>query len=130
MAVWPSRNLYLVHRGYFEGGEYLLVDDRTGEQLVLTGVPEFAPDKKRFISINDEGMNGEESNIEIYRLTDDSLPVREWSARASGVALTFLSMRLKEWVGEEIRLELLVGQSPAQGARLTKRGDDWQLSLN
>jgi hypothetical protein len=41
---------YLLHRQYYEGEDYVMVHDRTGQTFPLPGVPVISPDKARLVT--------------------------------------------------------------------------------
>ncbi len=48
VADLPSEHLFVVAQLYYEGGGYLLIDDRSGSRLAVPAVPQFAPDHSAF----------------------------------------------------------------------------------
>jgi serine/threonine protein kinase len=45
----PDIGYFVLHRQYYEGNTYLLVDDRQGRQFEVTGLPLVSPDRKRLV---------------------------------------------------------------------------------
>jgi hypothetical protein len=79
MGDFPKSNAWVVQQFYYEGGDFLLVDDRSGRQIRLNGTPFFSSDGGRFLIApyddeNDVGPN----NLEIWRRDGDGA-VLEWA---------------------------------------------------
>ncbi|MBI5587046.1 MAG: hypothetical protein HY889_01615 [Deltaproteobacteria bacterium] len=64
---------YLVFIGYYEGFEYSMISDKSGEKYMVPAFPEFSPDRKRFVSVsaNDSGYN--ENGVFVDRFEDDGI---------------------------------------------------------
>ena len=63
---------YIVFVGYYEGYEYLMVSDKTGENCLVHEAPEVSPDKKRFVAVSASeahNING----VFIWRFEDDNI---------------------------------------------------------
>jgi hypothetical protein len=78
VADLPSRHAYLVDKRYPEGGDSILIDDRTGRRTILPGTPLFSPDSQELIAV-DNGclVNGCDHDIEIWKRSGDHFVV-EW----------------------------------------------------
>ena len=76
VADMPDQHAFIVAEDYAEGESLLLIDDRTGRQTGLDGMPVFSPDGARFF-INDEARD-HDNNIEIWRRDGDGATI-EWS---------------------------------------------------
>ncbi|MGE4064937.1 MAG: hypothetical protein AB7E79_16350 [Rhodospirillaceae bacterium] len=132
MALWPSRHAFLVHKGYYQGGDFLLIDDRDGQETVLTGLPIFGPDPSRFVVLTADAP-GREANIEIYRIADGR-PEREWSAgRLDDAQMMWRSLRFVGWDESGINVEVrgTVSDSAAQtSAKYLVAGHDgeWRVT--
>src|SRR6185312_2095026 len=61
----PSRHAFLVDKGYYEGGDILLIDDTTGRSTILPGLPIFGPDSRELISIDNCVAYGGEYDLQI-----------------------------------------------------------------
>jgi len=123
-ADLPSRHAYVIAISYYEGANFLLVDDRTGRRTEIAGPPRFAPgDDDLFLTID----NDEESdwpNIEIWRRSGDGV-ARVFSQRAAGLT-TF-----EGWDARGIHLRMVsVPGEPARHWMGTVHRDasGWHLS--
>jgi hypothetical protein len=78
VADLPSRHAYLVDKRFPEGGDSILIDDRTGRRTILPGTPLFSPDSQELIAV-DNGclVNGCDHDIEIWKRSGDRF-VLEW----------------------------------------------------
>lgn len=65
---------FLVHHQYYEGNNYLMVHDVTGQRQLIPSLPTISPDKQRLVAVYD----GEEADsyAEVWRLTSRGM-VRE-----------------------------------------------------
>ncbi len=63
---------------FYEGGEWLLISDQTGQITSINSPPLFSPDTKRFIVSNFDEAGFSESGISIYRINSKAL-VKEWA---------------------------------------------------
>lgn len=64
---------------FYEGGQFLLVDEQTGAQHDIDGMPVASPDGARFVTTSLDLVAGHQANrIAIYRVTADGI-VREWA---------------------------------------------------
>ncbi|OGC85492.1 MAG: hypothetical protein A2142_07545 [candidate division Zixibacteria bacterium RBG_16_48_11] len=118
---------FLVYRGYYEGFDYLLINDRTGKQTTLREIPVLSPDARRLVTtvtdlVADYLVNG----IQIWRFTDHDL-VLEWSFDSGGLIgysnavwadSATIGLYRVEWEGHDYKRTPLV---------LTKGGESWEL---
>lgn len=75
-AYLPSRHLFLVAEKFYEGGVYLLIDDRGGSVTEISAEPHFGPDEQRFLVIDDDSY-GSEWELQIWRRIGDHAEL-EW----------------------------------------------------
>jgi hypothetical protein len=83
-ADLASRHAYVVAISYYEGSDFLLIDDRSGRRTEISGAPRFAPGEDAlFVTIDNDGeFDG--PSIEIWRRTGDTAaPV--FSRRSAGL---------------------------------------------
>lgn len=77
LAAWlPSRHAFLVDVRRYEGGHYLLVDARSGEELEIASPPHFSPDGTRFATFDGDEDGGD--GIRIWVARGQSF-VSEWN---------------------------------------------------
>ena len=74
----PDQHAFIVSEAYYEGESLFLVDDRTGRQTGIDGIPVFSPDGSRFFIDDDDEANDHDNNIEIWRRDGDGA-VMEWA---------------------------------------------------
>jgi hypothetical protein len=68
----------LVEVVLMEGGQFLLIDERTGAELDIDGVPIVSPDGSRFATASLDLVAGHVPNrLAVYRFTPDGIE-REW----------------------------------------------------
>jgi hypothetical protein len=77
VADLPTRHAYLVDEGYYEGGDILLIDDRTGRRTVLPGIPIFGPTSQELISIDNCVAYGGDYDLQVWKRAGDHFVV-EW----------------------------------------------------
>jgi hypothetical protein len=79
MGEFPKGNAWVVQRFFYEGGDFLLIDVRSGRQTKLNGMPFFSPDGGSFlVAPYDEESDAGPNNLEIWRRDGDSA-VLEWA---------------------------------------------------
>jgi hypothetical protein len=69
VADLPSRHAFVVVAGHYKGGEVWLIDARTGRKTVLPAIPQFGPDDREFITL-DNGFAYGEPGITLWRWRD------------------------------------------------------------
>jgi len=74
----PEQHAFIVGEDYYEGESLFLIDDRTGHQTGLDGMPVFSPDGSRFLINDDDEASDHDNNIEIWRRDGDSAAI-EWA---------------------------------------------------
>ncbi len=87
-ADLPARHAFLVLEARYEGGDWILIDDRTGMRTKLDAVPVFSPDNERLLILSQNEAYGGFFGIEIWRRMGDAA-VREWSHSLAGDAPEF-----------------------------------------
>jgi hypothetical protein len=61
---------FLLHRQYYEGDDYLLIQDTTGNKFELQDVPVISPDKQRLVTASNGISGGYNANgVQIWLLT-------------------------------------------------------------
>jgi hypothetical protein len=71
---------YLVFMGYYEGFEYSMVSDKSGEGHPVPAFPEISPDRKRFVAVSADDSGYNENGVFIGRFEEDGI-VSELSYR-------------------------------------------------
>ena len=80
---WEDRSYFLVQKQYYEGAEYLLVQDSTGAVTRLPSWPLLAPDGARFAVLSLDLVAGYGPNtLQIWSF-DGGSPAREWETEPS-----------------------------------------------
>jgi len=131
VADLPTRHAYLVNEGFYEGGNFLLIDDRIGRQTVLPGLPMFSPDSQELLTIDNCVAYGSDLDLQIWKRSGDRF-VEEWSHRTFSDQI---SEELVRWSSRD-RLSLkfstteLTGKPPVHwlGA-LVRHGKAWRLEM-
>ena len=116
---------FIVHVMPYECSHVLLVNRRTGEEMILGGWPDLSPNKKRF-AVTASGVGGEcsfDNSVAIFSLTSDS-PRLEWQFKSEAVDEDYDT---DGWDGENrVRLRVDVkGKTTVTDLKLTAQG--WQL---
>ncbi|HKZ03297.1 MAG TPA: hypothetical protein VI750_06505 [Pyrinomonadaceae bacterium] len=61
---------FLIHRQFYEGDDYLMIQDTTGRRYELQNVPVVSPDKRRLVTASNGISGGYNANaLQIWRLT-------------------------------------------------------------
>lgn len=70
---------FLISRGFYEGGDYLMVNFATGKITEIDALPFLSPDQSRFITTVADLVAGYSPNgIKIWKFTESDL-ILEWS---------------------------------------------------
>ena len=88
----PDQHAFIVAEDYSRGESLLLIDDRTGRQTGLDGMPVFSPDGSRFFITDDGEGSDHDNNIEIWRRDGDVATI-EWSHPAKQVHVEAPSLK-------------------------------------
>jgi tetratricopeptide (TPR) repeat protein len=68
---------FLIHRQFYEGVDYLMIQDRTGRRYEMQDLPVISPDKRRLVTASNGIGGGYGANaIEVWRLAGRSM-IRE-----------------------------------------------------
>jgi len=79
MGDFRKSNAWVLQKFYYEGGSFVLIDDRSGRQTDLNGMPVFSPDGRKFLVTPYDLENGAgPNNMEIWR-RDGEGAVLEWA---------------------------------------------------
>ena len=78
VADLPKQHAFIVSESYAQGQSLLLIDDRTGRQTGIDGMPVFSADGSRFFVNDDETLGAHDTNFEIWRRDGDGA-VLEWA---------------------------------------------------
>lgn len=106
-----TRGIFLILKGYYEGADFLLVDDATGDETLINAFPLFSPSGNRVLVLMNGGMDNS-VGIEIWRRTDHRFE-REWADDPVGASgATPLNYRLDDWKNET-ELDLSATVSPS-----------------
>lgn len=63
----PKVGFFVFRNNYYEGGDYSLVNDKSGKELFIAGFPKLSPDAKHLITTNQDSEAGFEFNgIQIF----------------------------------------------------------------
>ncbi len=81
-----AANSYMVEVGYYEEGEYMAIDSRTGTEAKIGAVPHIDPSGTRFIAVGTSEMAGELNGFEMWSPTFDG-PQMEWRYETTGLFL-------------------------------------------
>ncbi len=117
---------FLIEVQYYEGGEFLMVNNTSGNQFLVPAIPAISPDKKRFVSVS-IGFPYNFNGIQIWKLISDRL-VLEWSYEPEN----YVEFRFIAWLNNNtIKLGKHTEIKDSwvyiiQKLKLTKNG--WQLA--
>ena len=135
VADLPDQHAFIVAEDYSKGESLLLIDDRSGRQTGLDGMPVFSPDGSRFI-VNDDGeANDHDNNIEIWRRDGDGA-VMEWAHPVKQVHVEAPALKavyhvsVSDWSRPDaIRLAFSSGRQNWDG-HLTLGAKGWALAAD
>jgi hypothetical protein len=74
----PEIGYYLVHCQYYEGSEYLMINDRSGKRFKLQQIPAVSPDRRR-IATASAGLFGccGPNAVQVWRVTSGGLVLEQ-----------------------------------------------------
>ena len=127
VAYLPSRHAYLVDKSLYEGGNGILIDDRTGRETVLPGIPLFSPDSNEVVSTPDCFHYQCRYDLEIWKRTGDHF-VFEWG-HAAFPSIDEVSIDLDRWdEPDRITASLSGDEAEASGkAMIVRKGGRWRM---
>jgi hypothetical protein len=114
----------------YDGGQFMLVDERTGETHEIDAMPKPSPDGARFVTASLDLLAGNQPNrLAVYRITETGV-TEEWSAEPQDWGPSHV-----EWIDDAtIRLRSNVVDRAAQppsllqtAAWLDRSGERWSL---
>lgn len=76
---------FLIHRQFYEGIDYLMIDERNGRRFVLQELPVVSPDRRRLVTASNGIIGGYSPNaVQIWRVTksglvlEQTIRMRDW----------------------------------------------------
>jgi hypothetical protein len=136
MGAFAKPRALVVQQFFYEGSNFIFVDETSGRQIRLAAMPVFSPDGQRFLVApydleNDIGPN----NLEIWRREGDGA-VLEWAhtlaqAHAEDPSLPLpYQVEVQSWSGDRIKLSLFtdVPEKRRWRGTLVRDKDGWKLS--
>jgi hypothetical protein len=86
------KGYYLIHIGYYESGEFVMISRKTGQQVEVYDRPQLSPNGARFVTVAATEAEGE-NGVFIWRFGKDTLKP-EFAERPSEYTLyTFINWR-------------------------------------
>jgi hypothetical protein len=66
LAEVRSLGVFVVVRMFYEGGEYLLIDEKTGETTTVDDFPQFSPSGRTIATFGNEENGSEETAVQLW----------------------------------------------------------------
>ena len=136
----PDINYHLLRIGYWEGGEYLLVDGNSGAVTVVPGYPVFSPDHRHFaIGFFPMGSLGSTLLVQVWNFGDDGPHFEKgWRIeRLPNIMPTFGIVRIPvpipTWARAErfhIRWPLSADPQPSVEMMVELEANGWEIYYN
>lgn len=136
MGAFPRARALVVQKFFYEGSIFLLIDQDTGRQTQLSGMPTFSPDGQEFlVAPFDEEHDVGRNNLEIWRRKGDGA-VLEWSHALADEPVEDPNLpspyqtRVMRWNDGHITLQFLI-EYPEQRhwtGSLVRDATGWHLS--
>lgn len=132
--AWPDAGLILLQKQYYEGSEYLLVDDSTGSRTRLPDWPLRSPDGRHFAVLSLDLVAGYGPNtLQVWAMGEEGgEPERVWETEPSQWGPRSGSWQDRETLG--FIQHGYCGELGGEGRRmcdrpatLTRRGGSWHL---
>jgi hypothetical protein len=127
IAHLGSQHLFVVEQSFYEGADYLLIDDRSGQQISIAGFPFFSPTGRYILQITPDN-NGDDPLV-VWRRQGDRF-VRDWSGSLAPFGVD-PDYELDAWpTDDSLRLHGLAspGSSHQVAVSLRRTGAGWLLS--
>lgn len=131
----PDQHAFVVDEIYYEGDSLLLVDDRTGRQTGIDGMPVFSPDGTHFLVIDEDEANDHDNNLEIWRRDGDTAgiewahPVKQVQVEAPGLKEVYHT-RVTGWSAQDDLTLAFTGDGHDWTGHLTRGAKGWVLSAD
>ena len=135
MAAVPRSHAWVAQQFLYEGSSFLLIDNGTGRQVRLNGMPAFSPDGRQFLVApydleSDVGPN----DLELWRRDGDGA-VLEWAHTAGSLdedQPAPAAITVTGWQGDSIALAFETPSDPPRRWRgsLVRTGASWNLVVN
>jgi len=136
MGAFAKPRAMVVQQFFYEGSNFIFVDEASGKRIRLAAMPVFSPDGQRFLVApydleNDIGPN----NLEIWRRDGDGA-VLEWAhtlaqthSEDPSLPLPY-QVKVRSWSGDRIALSLFtdVPEKRQWRGTLVREGGNWKLS--
>lgn len=97
VAYHPEAHVYAVAIQYYEGSGVELVSARTGNKLLLSGIPYFADDGSRFVVIDNDLGHGGDDDLAIGSIASGSLSLQWRRGRPDGL----VEWRHQRWIDND-----------------------------
>ncbi len=69
---------FLIHRQFYEGADYLMINEKSGERFELHDKPVISPDQQRLVTASDGVTGGYSPNaVQIWRLTPNGMELEQ-----------------------------------------------------
>jgi hypothetical protein len=73
-----SIGYFLIHRQFYEGADYLMIQERSGERFELHNLPVISPDQQRLVTASDGVTGGYSPNaIQVWHLSEKGLELEQ-----------------------------------------------------
>jgi hypothetical protein len=135
VADMPARHVFIVREAYYEGESLFLIDDRTGRQTGLDGMPVFSPDGSRFFVADDETAGDHDNNLEVWRRDGDGAVI-EWAHPVKQVHVEAPALKqayrvtLTDWSPADVLSLAFAGGGRNWTGRLTRGPKGWTLAAD
>jgi hypothetical protein len=131
VADLPTRHSFVLFVNYYEGGDFLVVDDRTGRTLKISGQPFFNRDGDLMIEIDNAEAYGDPGIRIWHRWGQEWL--LEWKHSTEDDPIDHYTS-LKQWNNDQILLDFWLEGAPNAPIKhwngmLIRQGKDWKLRV-
>ncbi|OON65293.1 hypothetical protein [Hymenobacter sp. CRA2] len=84
LGTLPQSDYWLVEVGYYEGGDYLLVHQRTGHRVLVDDYPSFSPSGRRIVSAANAYQDIYQTDgLSVWQLDAAGRPQLAWRRNAA-----------------------------------------------
>jgi hypothetical protein len=103
-----AHNAFIILKGYYEGVEYLITDDKSGEEVTLNSFPIFSPSGNRMLVCATNDTNGK-FEVQLWRRQGDRF-ISEWTGSPFFTG-EYLYYQFTGWAEEDV-IELRANENP------------------
>jgi hypothetical protein len=131
-AYFPALHYFMIREYFYEGGDHILVDDRSGRESGLPGDQYYSPDGNRFFIKQESHVSWSDDNgeMQIWRRMGDGLEL-EWKGSISPL----INVNTVDFVSWDTETEIIVEADNPQTFLprrflIRRQMDEWKIEAD